>query len=132
MEQQITHALHQPDYQKRVDIIKEHQARVSELMDSIKEQLIIKEIERYGIEHVESKLSYGRRWQWADKDSNTPVLIIKRTFFKPKSKNDQLTKDIFYAIPAFHAAGLEETKKSLQPILSKFLSIIIFSKFKSP
>ena len=107
MDKQISCASNQREYQKQMDIIKE--------------QLIIKEIERYGINHVERTLIKGIQnqqiRQHVDKDQNKlePVFIIKRTFFKPKKKVDQLTKHIFDAI------CLRETKINSQNLLPKFL-----------
>lgn len=68
------------------------------LMNNIEEQLVIKEIERYGIRHVEQTLYRGIQKQFLYKTQNNPVLIIKKTFFKPKRKKDQLTQSIFAAI----------------------------------
>lgn len=135
MDKQISCASNQREYQKQMDIIKE--------------QLIIKEIERYGINHVERTLIKGIQnqqiRQHVDKDQNKlePVFIIKRTFFKPKKKVDQLTKHIFDAICLretkinsldlqpkflcdkiryyFNAICLRETKINSQNLLPKFL-----------
>jgi len=71
------------------------------LMNNIEEQLVIKEIEKYGIRHVEQTLYRGIQQQVfrqsLDKTQNKPILIIRKTFFKPKINKDQLTQSIFEA-----------------------------------
>jgi hypothetical protein len=87
------------------------------LMDIIKEQLIIKEIKKQGIECIQKKIYSAILFQSCRNYSKQPVLVIQKTFFKPK-KNDPLTKHIFNAISLRKS---EHNKQSPKTALSKFL-----------
>jgi hypothetical protein len=87
------------------------------LMDTIEEQLIKKEIERYGIYKVQNRLNDGIRSQklFALLDQEKPVFIIKKTFFAPKMEKDLLTKSIYHAIVL---RSLDEKSKLSKQFLS--------------
>jgi hypothetical protein len=84
MEKEITHFSDAPKYKN--------------LIRTIEEQLVIREIKRYQLQYVERKLSHGIQQQLfsqpSDKSKKQSIITIKRRCFPSRIKNNSLTQSV--------------------------------------